>query len=126
MNNTNVYIIILLFILIIIFIIPIFTSKKEKYGFAIGALGDYQKQYYQCISECEREDSAKFMGKTHGSWNCDLFCNSKYTQLAKEARKYLNPMSIAINGPASECQLSPSSTRQEQCYQQCGYNEEGR
>lgn len=125
MNNLFVFLV----IFAIIFIIFLFFSKnnkRENYGFAIGALGDYQKQYYYCIKECEKEDRSKYLGKGHGNWSCDLYCNSKFTEIAKEHRKYLDPKSIEPNNIASICQLSSHSTRYEQCIKQCGEDENGR
>jgi len=93
-------------------------NVREGYGFVMGALGEYQEEYYKCISDCEREDPSKFLGQTHGSLFCDEFCNSRVTELARQG----GPSDVRADPAPPEKVVS----RIDQCNEKCGTGPEGK
>jgi hypothetical protein len=137
-------------ILSIFFVVIFFIMKKRKdhktkenYGFVMGAMGTRKSEYYNCISDCEREDPSKKLGPTHGNLFCAEYCDSKITdEILNNNKKfivasYMDSCTAACGGDKSgnfcrdrcfcehevvekckqECAYSTSST--EYCMQEC-------
>jgi hypothetical protein len=68
------------------------NKKSKKEGFMLGALGRYKAPYFKCLYDCEREDPSKTMGPGH--INCARYCDSVYTQIARDGVTKTNFQSI--------------------------------
>lgn len=55
-------------------------NTSEKFD-VLGAKGNFAKPYFRCLSQCEREDPSKRMGKPN--LYCSMFCDSIFTSLAR-------------------------------------------
>lgn len=91
---------------------------KEGYGVVLGSIGSYKTTYYECLSECEREDPSRFLGKTRGSLYCQQFCDDGITELSKKnlppAKDNFSIRTLEMEG----CQYQVSS----KCAQECRYS----
>src|SRR5437016_7052235 len=84
-------------ILIIIAVgVIVLSSKEHRENFMIlGRLGPYREAMHQCISECEKEDPRKYLGTTKGSLYCDMYCNSKLTDVQRKLeKKWATPCTV--------------------------------
>lgn len=93
-------------------IMGVIWYQRKREGFnLLGALGSrYKDAYLTCISECEREDPSKFLGKSKGSLNCDKYCSSVLSAMREkgmvpkrfelEERKTAKPPNL-VNGNKS-------------------------
>lgn len=120
-------------ILLLIILCAVYKKSpplRENYGFSIGALGEYQALYYKCISDCEREDPSKYLGKTKGSLMCDAYCNSTITDMARRGgASYIGdsitPKSYTSYPGVGEFPPPTVKTRIDECYEQCGEGRPG-
>ena len=104
---------VVLVVLVITVLVVKLRPKREGYGFVNGSLGRYTRGYNQCLSECEREDSSKFLGSLY----CAQYCDTKYTGLARQggpSYPLSEPVvSVSADGTTDE-------PRVDQCYHMCG------
>jgi len=115
--------IIIIVLFVALFVVFCYASRKrENYGPVTGALGRFYKGYTQCLDQCAKEDPGKYLGKTKGSLYCSMFCDSKYTDLARQGGP-----SYPDTEPVNHLyQPNSEMTYVDQCYDQCGSGRDGR
>lgn len=79
MNKFTLMWLLAFILIVVLWLVSRNKKSKEGYGFVMGAMGSRRNEYYNCISECEREDLSKKLGPTHGNLYCAEYCDSKLT-----------------------------------------------
>ena len=107
-----------LFIGLVILVVWVFMSRKRREGFKVlGTLANQKDVYYQCLSECEKTDPQKQLGRTHGSRSCTDYCDSTITDMVRRG------------GPSypNDFRLPPTPvvTRIDESYRRCGDGTKG-
>ena len=109
-------------------------KKANRESFKVlGTLAPYAKQYYRCLSECEKQDPSKRLIPNRGSLMCEEYCNSVLTEASRQpANGADNVFSTAIDESfnicgegrrAERCQdiMSTSKEIDEYCQRECEY-----
>ena len=82
--------ILLIAALVVIFIIMIFVRRQRREGYNIifgqaGATKGLRNHYYNCLSECQREDPNKYF-TSDAFMRCDYKCSNDITELSEEQK----------------------------------------
>lgn len=87
------------------------TEKKEEFK-VLGSLASQKKMYYQCLSDCERDDPTKRLSPTKGSMMCQEYCDSTITDIARRGgASYPNDIFV---------EEAPIKTSMDKAYEKCG------
>ncbi len=98
--NGSTLVLIVVIILTLLVVLGCLNNGKESFGQVMGALGQYQKPMYECISECERQDPSRRLLK-NSNWNCGEYCASIFTEIARQG---IPPESLKIRNTETDCE----------------------
>lgn len=94
-------------ITIVLFAIVIFFITNENYATVTGGKGYFQKQYNQCINQCNRSDPSKRLQST-GNINCGFYCDSVIDRIARSGIESEN---IPIDNNIINCEIECSDPK---------------
>ena len=130
--------ILLIAALVIIFIIMIFVRRQRREGYNIifgqaGATKGLTTHYYNCLSECQREDPNKYF-TSDAFMRCDYKCSNDITELSEQQK--CAESKLDIEDPNRRCaphvyamepktlvdipEIQGSVAANDACWAQCG------
>jgi len=90
---------VLLGVLGLIFVVLVVTRKQvEPFGQILGAAGPYQKQYVQCLNECQKEDPNDRLG--HNNLTCGYYCDAVITEMSNQG---IPPKDVELDDNLLQC-----------------------